>query len=479
MATLALEGTGRLRLADARAVPRSVQLTPVLLFFLAVVMPSELAINVAGLALIPVRIVLLFFFLPAVLRLASARELRLQAFDWLLALAFLWLLMALVVNNGAERGFKFGGSLLLESLGGYLLARAYVRSYAQFAFAVRTYFAFVMVAAAIAVPETFFRIQFVHDLAASISGLPKAVIGSEAGRLGLARANSSFDHPILYGVFCASSVGLVWYLYSGRPVRWVKALAIAAATLCAVSSAPLLAYFMIVGFIVWEAWTRTIGPRVAITLGLVLAFFLMAEVASNRTAIEVFIGMVALDAWTAYYRVLIYTNASIDLVNSPWFGVALNKWTRPSWMTGSVDSFWLNIALMGGLPAVTMMAGAMLLLLVSVHRRRAAGETRERWQARFGWTATMLAFWLQAFTVHYWGAMNSLFFFLLGVGAWLTDSSRGLQPGVTLDGHRQQLGERYVRRLTPTERKRSDLLAPNGPAPALCRRPPVMVGRRG
>jgi hypothetical protein len=428
MATMVLQGEARLAPAHPRAVPRSVALTPVSLFFLAVVIPSELAVNVLGLALIPVRIVLLCFLVPAAMRLASARELRIQAFDWLLMLAFLWLLLALIANNGAERGIKFGGSLALESLGGYILARAYVRSYAQFAYAVRTYFVFVMVAAAIAVPETFFRFQFVHDLAASISGLPKAVIGNEAGRLGLARANSSFDHPILYGVFCASSLGLVWYLYAARPVRWLKALAIAAATLCAVSSAPLLAYCMIAGFITWERWTRTIAQRVAITLGIVLAFFTVVEVASNRTAIEVFIGMVALDSWTAYYRVLIYTNASIDLVNSPWIGVALNSWTRPAWMTGSVDSFWLNIALMGGLPAIALMAAGMLALLVGVHRRRGAGETRERWQARFGWTATMLAFWLQAFTVHYWGAMNSLFFFLLGLGAWLTDASTGLQP---------------------------------------------------
>ena len=28
---------------------------------------------------------------------------------------------------------------------------------------------------------------------------------------------------------------------------------------------------------------------------------------------------------------------------------------------------------------------------------------------------------MQAFTVHYWGAMYAIFFFVLGLGAWLTD----------------------------------------------------------
>jgi hypothetical protein len=33
----------------------------------------------------------------------------------------------------------------------------------------------------------------------------------------------------------------------------------------------------------------------------------------------------------------------------------------------------------------------------------------------------VLALCMQAFTVHYWGAMYAVFFFVLGLGAWLTD----------------------------------------------------------
>jgi hypothetical protein len=73
-----------------------------------------------------------------------------------------------------------------------------------------------------------------------------------------------------------------------------------------------------------------------------------------------------------------------------------------------------------------MVALTVVLLLKKVHERTGLRETRERWQARFGWTAAVLALCLQAFTVHYWGSIHSLFFFILGMGAWMTDSRNGL-----------------------------------------------------
>lgn len=418
--------------------------TPLFLYFLGVILPSELAVNLFGMALIPVRLVLIVFFVPAVLRLMRSRDVRFQAFDAFLLLALVWLAIALIVNNGFERGAKFGGSLLLESLGGYILARAYVRNGTEFAYAVGTYFLFVMVTALIAIPETFLRLQFVHDLAAAISGLPKAVIGSEAGRLGLARANSTFDHPILYGVFCASALGLVWYLQDAGRERWIRAGLLFGATFCAVSSAPFLAFFMIAGYIVWERYTRPIPSRVALMVALGVLMLLAIELLSNRSAVQVLIGIVALDHWTAYYRILIWENAAGDIARSPLFGIPLNSWTRPQWMTGSVDSFWLNTALLGGLPAVGFMMAGILILMKRVHTWRGP-ETRARWAARYGWTATMLALALQAFTVHYWGSMNSLFFFLVGLGAWVTDSRDGL---VTADTARPAAAPAESRLLT-------------------------------
>jgi hypothetical protein len=407
-------------LAGPHAVPDRAFATILFLYLLAVVFPSELAINLFGLALTPVRIVLLALLVPAAARLLADRDFRPQAFDYLLVLSLAWLVLALSVNNGAGKGIQYGGSLALEALGGYLVARAYVRSGRQFAHAVTLYFGFVLAVATIAVPETFLAVRFVHPLASLLTGAVPHDI-PEAGRLGLERAASSFDHPILYGVFCASSFGLAWYVWQSRRDVWLRLAAILFATFCAVTSAALLAIAAAIALIVWERWTRPFKQRVAISLAILAAAYLVLELASNRSMVEVAISFVALDPWTAYYRVLIWENAFVDLARSPLLGAALDAWTRPPWMTASVDSYWLVLALSAGLPAVAMLAAMILLMLRRVHARSAAGESKERWAARFGWTAAVLALCLQAFTVHYWGSMNAFFFFVLGLGAWMTE----------------------------------------------------------
>jgi hypothetical protein len=53
---------------------------------------------------------------------------------------------------------------------------------------------------------------------------------------------------------------------------------------------------------------------------------------------------------------------------------------------------------------------------------RSHGEEERR--ARLGWTAAVLALCMQACTVHYWGAMHSFFYFMLGLGAWMVSISR-------------------------------------------------------
>jgi hypothetical protein len=412
----------RMVLAADRPAPEKGFGLAVFLYFLAVVLPSELEINLAGLALIPVRIVLLALFIPAAARLLATTDFRPQAFDYLLLLGLAWLVFALSVNNGAEKGIKYGGSLAVEAVGGYLIARAYIRNYRQFAKAVGFYFFFLLIVAAIAIPETFFAVRFVHPMAAQLTGSVTTKM-VEAGRMGLERASSSFDHPILYGVFCASSFGLVWHIYGARRDIWIRVAAIVFAAFCAVSSAALLAIAVGATIIAWERWTRPFRQRTAITLALMAVAYLTLELLSNRTMVEVLIGFVALDPWTAYYRVLIWQNAFVDLVRSPLVGVAFDAWTRPAWMTTSVDSFWLVIALSAGLPTIAMIATMIVLLLRRVHASAAAGETQERRAARFGWTVAVLALCFQAFTVHYWGSMNSFFFFILGMGAWLTDSA--------------------------------------------------------
>ncbi len=104
----------------------------------------------------------------------------------------------------------------------------------------------------------------------------------------------------------------------------------------------------------------------------------------------------------------------------PFLGIGLGDWTRPVWMSDSMDNFWLLIAMRYGLPAWAMLVGLVLGLVVVAARRQGLPETWRR--ARHAWAFTLFGIAVAAATVHLWNALFVLFLFLIGAGAWLTDA---------------------------------------------------------
>jgi hypothetical protein len=393
----------------------------VAIYLFLVVLSGHFALQVGELVLTPVRIFLIFLFVPALLALFDRRDLRIQAFDVLVLFSMLWVILAVMTNNGLERGLKFGGSLALEALGGYAVGRAYVRTARDVAAAVRWHVLLIAATIPFALSEAITGVKVFGMVPTVVD--PMAPPVESTMRLGLHRAAVTFAHPILYGVFCAVSLSLSWFVFSRASVRYLALGIILCATFLSLSTAPLLVCFLAVAFIVWERVTRGIPARIAIMLSGIVAVFGAIQLASNRGAIQVLLQFVSLDYWTAYFRLFIWEHAAANIANSPWVGIGLNDWLRPRWMPPSIDSFWLVYAVFAGLPMVTMLACAILLLLWRVNMRAPLQGQR----MRLGWTVAVFAISLQAFTVHYWGAMNSFFFFLVGMGAWMTDTKVGVR----------------------------------------------------
>ena len=407
----------------------------VAIYLFLVLLSERFVWEIEGLALSPVRIFLILLFFPALIALFGRRDLRIQAFDVLVLFSILWIIPAIIANNGLERGLKFGGSLALEALGGYVVGRAYVRNAREVVAVVRWYVLLVAVTVPFALSEAVTGVNVFLML--STPADPIELTAGSYMRLGLHRAAVTFSHPILYGVFCAVGLGLSWFVFSRAAVRYLALGIILCATFLSLSSAPLLACFLALAFVAWERVTRRMPARVAVTLLGIVAMFGMIEFASNRTALEVVLQYVVLDYWTAYYRLLIWEHATTNIANSPWVGIGLNPWVRPSWMPPSIDSFWLVYALLAGLPMVIMLACGILLLLWRVNKRAALVAPQQWQRVRLGWTVALLAISLQAFTVHYWGAMNSFFFFLVGMGAWMTDAKAGAHVASSHPGQKR------------------------------------------
>ena len=94
--------------------------------------PTELSLDVAGLRLPPHRIALLLVAPFAVYRIISRPDTRIRLFDILFFTYAFWVLWVYHQHGPDNGSFVYGGSIALESFGGYVVARAYVRSYDDF-----------------------------------------------------------------------------------------------------------------------------------------------------------------------------------------------------------------------------------------------------------------------------------------------------------------------------------------------------------
>jgi O-antigen ligase len=87
---------------------------------------------------------------------------------------------------------------------------------------------------------------------------------------------------------------------------------------------------------------------------------------SNRGPIMVFISFASLNPATAFARYQQWMFAADDINENPFFGIGFFEWSRPFWMSSSVDSFWLLSALQNGYPAIIAL-GAFIILTAIKH----------------------------------------------------------------------------------------------------------------
>src|SRR5262249_36663006 len=136
----------------------------IIAFFIMVVLPTELSINIFDATIYPARLYLLCMFVPALIKIFKDRTLHLFSFDYFLICYALWLWLAIVINHDVAKGLYFGGSLTVEAIGSYIVARAFVRNFGDFLVAVRTYFTTVVVVAALAIPESLTGFSITHEV---------------------------------------------------------------------------------------------------------------------------------------------------------------------------------------------------------------------------------------------------------------------------------------------------------------------------
>jgi hypothetical protein len=403
---------------------------PIAIFLASLLLPPELSVELGSLRLSGYRIVLLVMFLPCLYQLLTDPTTKISIADYLMFFTTAWCLLSLLLNHNFSYMLETGGMLAIEMLGAYLLARIYICSLDAFVATAKMFVLLICALLIFAIPES---ITGQHYLRGPIEFVyPK--------RLGLHRVYGPFDHPILFGVFCALGLSYAYYIFAGGAVNSFKKfgviMLIVIATFLSVSAGPLIALFAQIGLILWEKMTRTIPGRWWFTTGGLVLVYIVLDLLSNRSPIALAISYASFSGQTAYFRLLIFDYGSAEVMNNFMLGIGFNEWNRPSWMPSSVDNFWLLTAMRYGLPCLIAMIAAIVYLVIKTAKRKS--DSLPMKNAAKAWAVGLAGLMIVGCTVTFWNSLFVLFFYSLGSGCWFLESQKrpsNHPAGLTPDDH--------------------------------------------
>ncbi|WND03275.1 hypothetical protein QGN29_02690 [Temperatibacter marinus] len=386
---------------------------PILILLVSLTLPPEMSLSLGSLRLSPYRICLILMIIPAITKVLSRRDNGFNIVDFMMFFHSLWAMIALTVNMGIGAGIESGGIYFVETFGAYILARAYIRSLADYQKIIALMFRIVSILLVFAIIESFSGVHFIRNAFQMIMG--GAGPHYIEPRLGLTRAFTSFEHPILFGVFSASIFAGVYYVLLNETLSFknLKKIGIVVgATFFSLSGGPYTALALQIGLIGWDKLTKGIHGRWTILASLFLSFWFLITLLSNRSPVNVFISYLTFSANSAYNRIHIWNYGSAEVGRHPLFGIGLNEWVRAPWMSSSMDNYWLLTTVRYGLPAFIAMIIAILIILKMIHPKKApAGPIKS---ARKAFVVTLIGMSIAGITVHFWNALMVQFFFFLG-----------------------------------------------------------------
>ncbi|MEP5176746.1 O-antigen ligase family protein, partial [Marinobacter alexandrii] len=321
-----------------------------------------------------------------------------------------WAGLALAMYHPLGQVIEPIGIHTVEFFGAYMLGRVSIQSGADFRKFARVMFLIALVLFPLAALESVTGRPIALDL------VPNSISHVNIGaRWGLRRAQTFFSHPIHHGTFVSTVVGLAWFSFnysSGFMGRVIRLGVVCVCTAFSMSSGALMAMVFQLIFIGWELVLRPHPKRWTIFAWLCVAGYVVVDLFSSRTPFHVVVNYATFSSGSAYNRILIWNYGTDNVWANPLFGLGLNDWIRPSYMSSSVDNFWLLIAMKYGLPASLAFMAAILLI---VRRVSLAPLTDLVDRAgRAGYLVSLGGVVLAGATVHYWHGIGACVLFFMG-----------------------------------------------------------------
>lgn len=385
---------------------------PVWLFIASMIVPAPIFLEIDGIRIGPQRLVLLLSAAGIAHWLWQTGRLRLH--DALILAAALWGWGASFANLAPAAAIERGGAFFLEVGIAYLLPSACLLTLLHLRLTVRAFVPIVATLAALAAIEAIGGRHFIATFSADLMDGPEPFTADT--RLGLLRARTTFSHQILFGVFCASLFALFWFEARSTVERAWRTLAVGAGVFFSLSSAAWILLVLQAGLIAAERATRQIGNRVKLAVAMTCVLALVLELAVQGGVMGFVTRYLALNSDTAYYRQLIWTHVTDDILAQPWTGTG-GTWTRLTWMVESIDQTYFAKALRYGIPTIALLGAGTVATAIALMRVPNAGGVFRA--LAIGWALGVLAIAVAGLTVDYFGRALPYVMFLIGLGAAL------------------------------------------------------------
>lgn len=390
---------------------------PILAFIFVMLLPHTLAFSAGPLLITSFRMVMIVLAIPIAMQINKAKV-KLKAADWLIVVFSVWTVLCISINYQNGQNVERAGQFILEVLLPYLLARGYYSDLDQIDKTIKYLFIIVIVAFVLAIPEAISHQKPIIAYTSKLTGINPNFYGDGTDiRHGLRRPQAFFENPILYGIFCATAVPLIWYSEKSKGVLAVKMIIVAAATAISMSSAPLLMMMSQFAFIAIDYATRSMKSRVLIISAAAITLFLALEFLTKSGPLGIIINYLTFNQTSSYARVLIWDYGLQNIIMHPFFGMVVEDWERAAFMSVSVDNFWIYTGLLSGFVGWGLLTLAAITLYRSFLNIPLHLLTKRQIAFRRSWSIMMLAFLFTGFSVMFFGKLQPYFYFLFGMGA--------------------------------------------------------------
>lgn len=249
-------------------------------------------------------------------------------------------------------------------------------------------------------------------------------------RFGLDRAQVVFGHPIHFGLYCAMPISLFFIGLRNKMAFLKRAgavLVMLAACFTAVSSGPLLSAIFqtgLIGYFMMLDGHPKQWPILLWTLGI---FYTIIELGSDTFGLYAIAVRLAFNSSTAAIRRTLWEYGTAQVGRSPILGVGHNYWNHPPWMSGSIDNYWLQLAILYGVPASFAMIGVYFSIMLRAGRGKLVHGT-DAYYARVAVTFLLVTTFLILATVTIWNEVLGMVMFILGSSVFLLQPLAGEAP---------------------------------------------------